>query len=306
VKATTGIHSVETILYEKVLTRSHVICGERVALIDTGTSVTYGQLAEVLRELGLGMEDVALVLHTHGHGDHIGSDLQVSKASRCLIGAHRLAASWIEDHELQFQEVMNPYPEALPASKETHDWYMAMMDGDTRVDLKFEEGLAIDLGEGVALEVLHLPGHTPGDVGFYWRAGRTMIIGDAAPFLEDLSVALYYDPAVMLTTVRRLAALRKELPFATLLSGHYAPMREGEIDLYLDGCVAYVSTFERTVLDRVKASSAGATLGEVSQTTADCLRKSYDAVALVTSLGHLKALEAQRSLRRVGDRWMNA
>jgi glyoxylase-like metal-dependent hydrolase (beta-lactamase superfamily II) len=132
-----------------------------VALIDTGMSGTDGQLVEVLSEMGLGMEDVALVLQTHGHVDHIGSDRQVSMASRCLIGAHRLAASWIEDHELQFQEVMNPYPETLPASMETHDWYMGIMDGNTRVDLKSDEGLAIGLGKEVTLEVLHLPGHSP-------------------------------------------------------------------------------------------------------------------------------------------------
>jgi hypothetical protein len=84
-----------------------------------------------------------------------------------------------------------------------------------------------------------------------------MIIGDATPFLEDLSVALYYDPAVMLMTLRRLAELRRELPFETLLSGHYAPMHGGEIDSYLDCCAAYVSPFEEVVPERVKASSAG-------------------------------------------------
>ena len=139
-KVTEGIHSVETVLYEKVLTRSHVVHGERVALIDTGMNSTYGQFVEVLDGLSLKINDVALILHTHGHVDHIGSDLQVSQASKCLIGAHRLAARWIEDHELQFKEVMDLYPETLPASKETHEWFMGIMDGNTRVDLKFEEG----------------------------------------------------------------------------------------------------------------------------------------------------------------------
>ena len=302
-KVSEDIYSVETVLYEQVLTRSHVVHGERVALIDTGMNSTYGQFVEVLDALGLKINDVALILHTHGHVDHIGSDLQVSRASKCLIGAHRLAAPWIEDHELQFKEVMGLYPAILPASTETYEWYMGIMDGNTRVDLKFDEGLTIDLGEGVTLRVYHLPGHTEGDVGFYLSAGRTMIIGDATPFLEDLSVGLYYDPAVMLNTLNRLATLRKELPFDRLLSGHYGPMYGEQIGEYLGECSDYVSAYEGRVLGRVKAGREGATLGEVAQATAEELGKSYDAVALVTSHGHLRDLQSRGLLREAGGRW---
>ena len=140
-------------------------------------------------------------------------------------------------------------------------------------------------------------------MGFYLRAGRTMIIGDAAPFLEDLSVGLYYDPAVMLNTLNRLATFRKELPFDTLLSGHYGPMYGKEIGEYLDECSDYVSAYEGRVLGRVKAGTEGATLGEVAQATAEELGKSYDAVALVTSHGHLKDLQIRGLLREAGGRW---
>lgn len=305
-KASEDIYTVETVLYENVLTRSHVVHGERVALVDTGMNSTYGQFVEALGGLGLKIDDVALILHTHGHVDHIGSDLQVSRASRCLIGAHRLAAPWIEDHELQFKEVMGLYPETLPASTETHDWYMGIMDGNTRVDLKFEEGLTIDLGKGVTLRIYHLPGHTEGDVGFYVSAGRIMIIGDATPFMEDLSVGLYYDPAVMLNTLTRLATLRKELPFETLLSAHYEPMRGKEIDEYVDLCLAYLAAYEGRVLERVREARGGATLGDVARAVAEGLGKAYDAVALVTSHGHLKDLSSRGLLREVGGLWTMA
>jgi glyoxylase-like metal-dependent hydrolase (beta-lactamase superfamily II) len=201
---------------------------------------------------------------------------------------------------------MDLYPEILPASKETHDWFMGIMDGNTRVDLKFEEGLTIDLGKGVTLQVYHFPGHTQGDVGFYLYAERTMIIGDATPFLEDLSVGLYYDPVVMLKTIERLAALRRDLPFDALLSGHYDPMRGKEIDVYFSQCSDYISAYEGLVLGRVKAAREGATLGEVAQTTAEALGKSYDAVALVTCHGHLKDLQARDLVREVGERWTMA
>ena len=297
------IHSVETVLYEKVLTRSRVIHGERVVLIDTGMNSTYAQFAEVLDGLHLKISDVALILHTHGHVDHIGSDLQVARASKCLIGAHRLAAPWIEDHELQFKEVMDLYPGILTASTETHDWFMGIMDGNTRVDLKFEEGLTIDLGEGVTLRVYYFPGHTEGDVGFYLSAERTMIIGDATPFMEDLSVGLYYDPAMMLNTLKRLAALHNELPFDTLLSAHYDPMRGEEIDKYLGECSDYVAEYEGRVLERVREARGGVTLGDVARAVAEALGKSYDAVALATSHGHLKDLSTRGLLQEVGGRW---
>src|SRR5690606_27976412 len=51
-----------------------------------------------------------------------------------------------------------------------------------------DDGDVIDLGDR-AFEVLHLPGHSPGSIGLYERATRTLFSGDAVydgPLLYDL------------------------------------------------------------------------------------------------------------------------
>lgn len=300
------IYSIDTVLYEAILTRSHLVVGDYLVLIDSGIKSTYGEVVDTLKGLGLNMASIKLLLISHGHADHVGSNYQIAQASGCLIGAHKLAVPWVENYQLQFAEVFDPFPDILPVSQELRDWVYGSMDQGARVDLQFDEGLLINLGQGITLEVFHLPGHTPGDVGFYRRSSRTMIIGDATPFLEDLSLALYYNLAVMRDTIHRLQSLRQELPFDTLLSSHYPPIRGAQIDDYLQACLDYLLAFEEIVMKRVCASAYGATHAEVAQAAAQTLRKGYDFVALTTTYAYLKDLEARGAIVQTNGRWIAA
>ena len=300
------LYSIDTALYEAVLTRSHLVVGDYLVLIDSGIKSTYGQVVETLKGLGFNVAAIKLLLISHGHADHVGSNYQIAQASGCLVGAHQLAVPWVENYQLQFDAVFDPFPEILPASQEVRDWVFGSMDRGSRVDLRFDEGLVIDLGQGVTLEVFHLPGHTPGDVGYYQRDSRTMIIGDATPFLEDLSLALYYDLKVMRNTLGRLQSLRHELPFDTLLSSHYPPMRGAEIDHHLQECLGYMLAIEEIVVKQVCASGHGATHAEIAQAAAQTFGKGYDFVALTTSYAHLKDLEARGGIVQKNGRWIPA
>jgi glyoxylase-like metal-dependent hydrolase (beta-lactamase superfamily II) len=80
---------------------------------------------------------------------------------------------------------------------------------------RLEEGDVIDLGDR-ALEVLHLPGHSPGSIGL-WEARRGLLFsGDAVydgPLLDQLPGS---DQAAYARTMRRLL----ELPVDVVHAGH--------------------------------------------------------------------------------------
>jgi glyoxylase-like metal-dependent hydrolase (beta-lactamase superfamily II) len=51
----------------------YAIRGDRTVLVDTSAPGKAGEIEESLRELGVDISDVALIVLTHGHADHCGS-----------------------------------------------------------------------------------------------------------------------------------------------------------------------------------------------------------------------------------------
>ena len=82
-------------LGEKPGSHVYLIRGwDKNVLIDTGTNSNFPYLVECLKQLGLKTKDIALVLLTHEHFDHIGAAAFFLKTA--VIAAHRLAANKIE------------------------------------------------------------------------------------------------------------------------------------------------------------------------------------------------------------------
>lgn len=80
-----------------------------------------------------------------------------------------------------------------------------------------DEGDVVDLGDR-RLEVLHLPGHTPGCIGLWEAATGALFSGDAvydATLLDELPES---DKAQYANTMRRLL----EVPVSVVHAGHYA------------------------------------------------------------------------------------
>jgi glyoxylase-like metal-dependent hydrolase (beta-lactamase superfamily II) len=68
--------------------------------------------------------------------------------------------------------------EGLGYDAETRDWLRSAAGADTPLDGALADGEVIDLG-GVAVEVLALPGHSAGHLGFLERRSGCAIVVDA-------------------------------------------------------------------------------------------------------------------------------
>ncbi len=128
---------------------------QQAALVDPGGDAE--TIIAVLAERGL---IPAQILLTHGHLDHVGAAAELAAHYQVpVVGPHKHDAFWLEN--LPTQSRMFGLPECAPLTP--HRW--------------LEEGDTVQVGT-VTLEVLLCPGHTPGHIVFFDRAGRLLISGD--------------------------------------------------------------------------------------------------------------------------------
>ncbi len=109
--------------------------------------------------------DVALVgiVLTHGHVDHTGGAGKLAAGSGAITYAHP-ADDFLTLHPTEQLQMI--YGMAPPGSYDVPDHIEHL-----------EHGQRLDLA-GVALEVRHTPGHTPGHCCLYWESEGVLFSGD--------------------------------------------------------------------------------------------------------------------------------
>lgn len=215
----------------------HIRGRDRDLLIDTGLGVA--PLRDEISDL---IDKPLAALATHIHYDHVGSLHEFDE--RIL---HRIEAPLMTDYaefaSLKAAGMQDDYVthgdtqgfgdyliNALPNEDFDVDAYRVTSAEVTRT---VEEGDVIDLGDRV-LEVLHLPGHSPGSVGLWDKRSGTLFSGDAlydGTLLDELPDSNVPD---YIATMKRL----RTLPVSVVHGGHEPSFgRErmiGLIDAYLD------------------------------------------------------------------------
>ena len=194
----------ERILGASFPIRLFLVTGDRrAALIDTGLGT--GDLRAVVETV---TRLPVIVLHTHGHGDHIGADAlfsehflhpQEKKGAGGGYAFGRTAAS-----RLAFlSDLLPDEPDTLA------DLAGSMVEGRAIRYGRLRDGDRVDLG-GCVLEVVHIPGHTPGSVAFVDRGNGQAFTGDG---IADIH---WFDGASETT----VSAFRRTL-------GHFLARAEG-------------------------------------------------------------------------------
>lgn len=194
----------------------------KVVLVDTGTKKAEDLIRSGLRELGKEPEDVAVLLLTHHHVDHVGTAGVWKRESRAQVDMHRTDAE-VAAHRARRRT------HGAKASMKVVAAFMGLFSPFMRVPA-FEADRSLDGGEvldilGWPVEVIHAPGHTLGSVAFYAREAGVLFAGDAVNgrrgnaeppiIMEDVTAA--HD------SFRKLTALGAPI----LLPGHGSPVRRG-------------------------------------------------------------------------------
>ena len=152
-----------------------IILGKmKIGLIDSGFEVMISNhLFPFLRELGRSPEEISLLVNTHRDRDHVEGNKIVKEKTKAQIAIHELDADALE-----------------------------------AVDIKLKNGQIIELGDR-QFEVIHCPGHTPGNICLYDRKDRLLITGDT--LCGEAVNYIRMDKEIYIKSIKRLLELDVKL-----------------------------------------------------------------------------------------------
>ena len=70
------------------LSNAYLILGERPILVDTGSPGDTETIRSKLNALDVRFSDLAMIVHTHVHSDHMGSTAAIAKEAKCPVAYH--------------------------------------------------------------------------------------------------------------------------------------------------------------------------------------------------------------------------
>jgi glyoxylase-like metal-dependent hydrolase (beta-lactamase superfamily II) len=249
----TGIHRIEGDLGERYVCQYLLVGEERTLLVDTGLrDMPTEVIAPYVATLERSLEDIDDVLISHADVDHCGGNRALRAAApRARLLCGEADRAWIESNEAMMVENYRWYESyGFGPSAEDIAFLERELGGDAPIDVGLRGGETLRLGSSRRVEVLSLPGHTPGHLGLWDPQTQTAIVIDAV--LGDgiydragnrLIPPRYYSAVDYEATIRRLQALDPAL----LLTAHYPVMERDAAREFLDRTLAFVHAMRDAV-----------------------------------------------------------
>ncbi len=136
---------------------AYFIDGPSRVLIDPGHRALFEHVQRGLEQLELGIDDIDVVICTHAHPDHLEA-IPLFKNTSALYCLHETEWQW-----------------AATIGKQMGAAFGIDIT-DFRPDFFLKEGtLSLD---GLELDIIHTPGHSPGSISLYWPLQKALFTGD--------------------------------------------------------------------------------------------------------------------------------
>ena len=196
-------------------------------MVDTGTAKDGQAIRAALAKLRIELSELALIVHTHIHSDHMGSTAELASEAKCPIAYHAADQGIIaQGHNGRLNGI------GLQGKILSRLFQNAKLD-HIQADVSLVDGMRLD-EYGCDAVILATPGHTAGSISLLTSAGDA-IIGDVIMggylggwlfpskpnyhyFAEDLSQAMRSLDAILARTS------------GTLYVGHGGPLAHRDVE----------------------------------------------------------------------------
>ena len=193
---------------------------DELTLIDTGARGSGSRILNAVKALGRSPDEIANIVITHYHVDHVGGLAEIQRHVPARTGVHLLEAEHVANATLP-----NPFQHPTLA-RMMQPFVDAHHEGERpRVDVLLDDGDELPVLGG--LKVVHAPGHTAGSISLHFPQRGALIVGDAMQykfgrlmlpnrlFTEDMRAAR--------ASIGKLA----RLDFDVLCFSHFRPILSG-------------------------------------------------------------------------------
>jgi hydroxyacylglutathione hydrolase len=229
-----------------------LIYGKEICLIDSGVAGSEKIILDYLKRTGKSPEEIKRLILTHAHPDHVGAAAAIKRISGCTVAAHAAEKAWIEDVDLQAKE--RPVP-----------GFFSLVGGSVPVDQTLQDGEVLHLEGGLALQVLHIPGHSPGSLSLWLAEDGALFSADAVPIAGDMPI--FQDILASVRSVQRLASIPE---IKHLLAAWDEPRRGSEAYRIMDEGLQYLQRIHSNVL-KVERENPGSSPMELCLRTLELL-----------------------------------
>ena len=195
-----------------------------LTLVDTLFENDGAAVLEAIRALGRSPSDLKRIVLTHAHRSHLGGLAALKRATGAAVLAHEWEADIVSGDRPAQSVGLKPTAPLRTYPFQVGIFLNRPRHGPCPIDESVEDGAAVG-----PLRVLHVPGHSPGHLGFHWEERRLLLSGDAIatwPRFEAGWPAFTLNPDQHAESIRRMA----ELDAAIVGVGHGDPITDGAAD----------------------------------------------------------------------------
>lgn len=164
------VFNVKIHLLKLRVSNAYLIEGDRPILVDTGSPNDAELVRSQLRNVNVELRDLALIVHTHVHSDHMGSTVEVAAEAKCPIAYHP------DDQEI-VDRSHNGHLNGIGLRGRVMSRFFSGAKFDSvNADIPLYDGMGLaDFGCDVT--IVATPGHTAGSISIVTPEGDA-IIGD--------------------------------------------------------------------------------------------------------------------------------
>lgn len=224
---------------------AYLLMGRLPALFDGGITIVGPLYIEGLRNLLGDEKNLVYNLLTHSHFDHAGTTPYLKRKIPDLkIGSHALAAdnlrkpgavslikSLCAEFEVKYKDLIGEEDVSFQ---------------EIMVDMILADGMKIDLGDGLTVEVMATPGHTRDTLSYYIPTYRALITGEAVGVfdknyaIQPEFLTSYKD---YMNSLTRLSTLDVDV----LMMSHYFTLTGDDARTFIPRSIKTTKAFRRRI-----------------------------------------------------------